>query len=56
MQDLPAGMGGPAGLAELKEEISKIGYGMTHLIAPTITSAELKAQDSQRICRTKSGK
>lgn len=40
--------GGPAGLGELKEELSKIDYGLKHLPAPAVTPEELKAQGITR--------
>ncbi|MHB1236079.1 MAG: hypothetical protein ACYCY7_00800 [Gallionella sp.] len=40
--------GGPAGLAVLNEELSKIVYGLRHLPAPAVTPKELKAQERGR--------
>ncbi len=39
--------GGPAGLATLLEELSKIAYDVTFLPAPAVTPADLKAQEQQ---------
>lgn len=39
--------GGPAGLAILAEELSKISYDLKFLPAPAVTPAELKAQEQQ---------
>jgi integrase len=39
--------GGPAGLATLADELSKISYDLKFLPAPAITPAELKAQQQQ---------
>lgn len=39
--------GGPAGLAILAEELSKISYELTFLPSPAVTSAQLKAQEQQ---------
>lgn len=48
--------GGPAGLAILAEELSKISYDLTFLPAPAATPEELKAQEhqSQRARRKRS--
>lgn len=39
--------GGPAGLAVLAEELSKISYDLKFLQAPAVAPAELKAQEQQ---------
>ena len=41
--------GGPAGVAVLNEELSKIDYGLTHLPAPLVTVEMLKIQDRRRL-------
>lgn len=41
--------GGPAGLAVLNEELSKIDYGLVHLPAPAVTPEDLKAQERDRL-------
>ena len=40
--------GSEAGLPVLKEELSKIRYGLSHLPAPAVTAEELHAQNSRR--------
>lgn len=40
--------GGPAGRLTLKEELSKINYGLDHSPSPAVTADELKTQDSAR--------
>lgn len=46
--------GGPAGLAVLNEELSKIDYGLAHLPAPAVTTEELKVQERGRLSAQRS--